>query len=489
MSDPRDRYDLDFRELHDIIRPGEVRPSDKILARVRKSDGLSEYESLKVWRLSPLGVELYDSSDEQLFSKGDPVDLEITIDGQRAIYQGLVVDLIQENELIRLLGIRLATKNDPVDVSEDRRKSTRWICSDEFYPSAVCSSPGVVNDFTQFQVRDISAKGMQLVCSLRNKYLLAGRTVLLTTNFPMVGEFVAPVKIVRVGLTAVNGKDKLSLGVEFMKVTDHMQKTMAQYLIQFSNVETLEELRVAGFNPGSVSKAVDFYYLKSQEDYQSVLKLRLSAHQFDRNIKEDLEVTPEDMGDIEDTRSRIIVGMYRDRVVATGRVRFNELDSPLEHEKYIDWPADMPRRDEILEISRVCTDPEFRRGDLLAGLFQFACATCIQMEKPYVLIGSWPEMRTFYSKLGWKDTGLSHKEPMWKSEQHLMLGHSLDGMLGRGVNPIYWNLIWRVVADHTISNGLVEPSGMDAIRLKIYRMFGPLSQWLFNRRRKLRPRK
>lgn len=485
----RNRYDLDFRELHGIIHPGDVRPSDRILARIRKRGSLSDFQSMKVWRLSPLGVELYENIEDASYVKGDPVDLEITIDGQRTTLQGLVVDLIEQNEVIRLLGIRLGTRTDVTTSGEERRKSTRWICSDDFYPSAAAPSPGVVNDFTQFQVRDISSNGMLLVCSLRNKYLLPGRTLLLSTNFPMVGEFVAPVKIVRVGLTAVNGKDKLSVGVEFVRLDDHMRKTMAQYLIQFSNVETLEELRIAGFNPGSVSKAVDFYYLKSEVDYQRVLELRLAAHEFDRNIKEDMHVAAHDMGDIEDTRSRIIVGMHQGRVVATGRIRFNELDAPLEHEKYISWPADLPRRDQILEISRVCTDPEFRRGDLLAGLFQFACATCIQMEKPYVLIGSWPEMMPFYSKLGWKDTGLSHREPMWKSQQHLMLGHSLDGMLGRGVNPIYWNLIWRVVADHTIKNGLIEPTGMDAIRLKIYRMFGPLANWLFNRRRKLRPRK
>ena len=262
-----------------------------------------------------------------------------------------------------------------------------------------------------------------------------------------------------------------------------------RYLIQFSNVETLEELRVAGFHPASVSKAVDFYYLKKEEDYQAILNLRYEAHQHDKNIKDGIDVTPTDMGDIEDARSRIIIGSYRGQVVATGRVRFNELDAPLEHEKYVEWPETLPRRDQILEISRVCTHPDFRRGDLLAGVFQFASSTCMQMEKPYVLIGSWPDMRPFYEKLGWLDTGLSHTEPMWEKPQHLMIGHVLDGILGRGINPIYWNLIWRVVADHTIANGLINPTGLDLFRVRIYRLFGPLSQWLFNRRRNLRPRK
>lgn len=489
MDETRDRYDLDFRELHQIIRPGEVRSSDRIIARVRKRDASTGYETLKVWKLSPLGIELDDPEEASKYSKGDPVDLEITIDGERSFYEGLVVDVVQQNELIRLLGIRLGVQTSDGQTSHDRRKAPRWMCSDEFCPSAMCTSPGVANDFTQFQIRDISKDGMQLVCSLRNKYLLPGRKLQLTCNFPMVGEFVVPVKIARVSLTALQGKDKLSVGVEFMQITDHIQKTLAQYLIQFSNVETLQELRIAGFTPASVSKAVDFYYLKSEEDYKKVLDLRLAAHQYDRNILEDLEVTPEDLGDIEDSRSRIIVGIYRDRIVATGRIRYNDMDSPLEHEKYVEWPTTLPRREQIMEISRVCTDPEFRRGDLLAGLFQFICATCIQTHKPYVLIGSWPEMRQFYEKIGFKDTGLSHTEPMWKSKQHLMIGHSVDTMLGRDVGPVYWNLIWRVASEHTIRNGLIQPAGLDSFRLRMYRFLGPVSQWLGNRRRKLRTRK
>lgn len=489
MNVNRTTYELDFRELHEIITPGEVRPSDRILARIRRSGATEEFQSIRVWRMSPFGIELEDATDDTSYSKGDGVELELTIDGQRSLFKGLVVDVVQQNALIRLIGLRLSKKNVPTKTSEERRKSTRWICSEDFYPSAICPSPGVVNDFTRFQVRDISPQGMQIACSLRNKYLLVGRKLLLTVNFPTVGEFNAPAQITRVGLTAINGKDQLAIGVEFLKLTDHMKNTMAQYLIQFSNVETLEELREEGFIPESVSKAVDFYYLKSEEDYKKVLELRLAAHEFDKNIKDEINVTADDMGDIEDTKSRIIVGTYRDRIVATGRVRFSEPNEPLEHEKYIDWPKNLPRRGEILEISRVCTHPDFRRGDLLAALFQFASATCFQYEKPYVLIGSWPEMKGFYEKLGWKDTGLSHREPMWKNEQHLLIANSLEGMLGKNVNPISWNLIWRVSAEHTIDNGLIEPSSMDAFRLKIYRLFGPFSKWLLNRRQKVRPRK
>jgi predicted GNAT family N-acyltransferase len=265
-----------------------------------------------------------------------------------------------------------------------------------------------------------------------------------------------------------------------------MRKVLGQYLIQFSNVDSLDELRSLGFTPPSIARAVNFYFLKTEQDYRSVLALRHLAHIHDNNLK-DKSVRDVDMGDIHDAEARIIVGKHADQIVATARVRFNSIDQPLEHEEFVDWPDRLPRRDLIIEVSRVCTHPDYRRGDLLAALFQFACATSIQHERPWVLIGSWSEMVPFYKKLGFRDTGLCHAEPLWNSKQHLMLGNARDTMLGRGVNPLYWNLIWRIVSDHTIENGIINPTGLDRVRLLLYRALGPFASLAVKLRRS--PRK
>lgn len=435
--------------------------------------------------MSPLGIELVHPAAGTDFKKGDSIDLEITISGQRMYFEGLVVDLVEENEHIKLLGVRLSRRFERND-TDDRRKTPRWLCSDDYFPTCVALSPGKINDYMLFQVRDVSLNGMQLICSLRNKFLIPDMKLRLTVSFPTIGDFVAVVKVARVGFATDTGKDKLSVGVRFLKVSDYMRKIMGQYLVQFSNVESLEELRHLGFRPNSVSKAVDFYYLKTELDYREVLKLRRLAHEADENLR-DIQISDGDMGDIHDTQARILVGKHDGKIVATARIRFNSLDEPLEHEQFVDWPDQLPRRDLIIEVSRVCVHPEFRKGDLLAGLFQFACATCIQPERPWVVIGSWIEMVPFYKKIGFRETGLRHEEEVWNAEQHLLIGNATDAMLGRGVNPIYWNLIWRMVSDHTIENGLIQPRGLDLLRLIVYRALGPIAHILFSLRK--RPRR
>jgi hypothetical protein len=437
--------------------------------------------------LEPARIELV-YPDEGSFNKGDPIDVEVTVAGERSYFEGLIVDLVQENEAIKLIGIRLSKRAVETDQEEDRRQSPRWLCSEDFFPSAVAPGKLGMNDSMRFQIRDISKGGLSLTCSLRNKFLLPGMSLTLAATFPEVGELVIRAKIVRVDITSDAGKDLLVVGTEFVYLNKRDRGILAQYLIQFSNAQSLEELRSNGFEPHSVSRGVDFYFLKSEEDYRQVLELRLLAHQSEGTIRA-TGVTPEDMGDINDARARILVGKYHDRVVVTGRVRFNDLSTPLEHEAHVELPKDFPRRDQIQEVSRLCTHPEFRRSDLLTSFFHFICSSSLSEDRPWYLMGSWERMIPFYRKIGFRETGLSHSEELWNQDQAILLGNAVDAMLGRTTHPLYWNLIWRQVSDYTIKNRILVPTKMDRVRLIALRALTPVAHMVFWYRRKPRKKK
>ncbi len=482
----RAKYDLDFKEIHDLIYPADVRPNDRVLARLRKRGHANpEYIPCRVWKLSPLGIELvYPQGGD--FNKGEPIDVEVTVGGERSYFEGLIVDLVQENEAIKLIGIRLSKRSVHIDQEEDRRRSPRWLCSEDFFPSAVSPGKLGMNDSMRFQIRDISKEGLQLTCSLRNKFLLPGMSLTLAATFPEVGELVLRVKIMRIDITSDAGKDQLVIGTEFVHLNKRDRAILAQYLIQFSNAESLQELRANGFEPHALSRGVDFYFLKSEDDYRQVLELRLLAHQSEGTIQNS-NVVPADMGDINDARARILIGKYRDRIVVTGRVRFNDLTTPLEHEAYVDLPKDFPRRDQIQEVSRLCTHPEFRKSDLLVSFFHFICSSSLHEDRPWYLMGSWDRMVPFYRKIGFRETGLSHGEDLWNQNQTILLGNAIDAMLGRTTHPLYWNLIWRQVSEYAIKNRIVIPTKMDKVRLAALRVLVPIAMLVFWYRRK--PRK
>ncbi len=469
----RESQDFDFSSIHSKIIPQDIRSTDRVLARIRKRNGAPAFIPMRVWKLSPLGVELLADADSAEFSKGDPIDLEIVLSGQRTVFEGLIVDVIHGLSPNHIIGIRLARKVSLEAPGAERRSGERWLCSDEFLPTCVAPSPGRFDDFIYFQVRDISADGLQLSCSLRNKFLIPGMRLTLSAVFPMGQVAQMEVEIARVAISSSGGRDRLVVGTRFCSISDFARTVLGQYIVQFSNVDSLDELRQASLAPTKVSLAVDFYNLRSEADYVEMLKLRYLAHAKDGNLKDGS--APEDLADIYDARSRIIIGKYKGRIIATARVRFNELEEPMEHEAYVAWPKHLPRRDQILEISRVATHPDFRRNDLLAALFRYTYMNVVQRDRPWVIMSCLDHMIPFYSKLGFSETGIKHTEPQWREDRvlNIMIANVFDLILGRDVSPLYWNFVWKDVARHYRAQGLIQVAGIDRVRLLAYESLAP----------------
>jgi predicted GNAT family N-acyltransferase len=481
----RDRFDLDFSDIHASVFPTDIREHDRVIARVRRRIEGDEYQEARAWRLSPLGVELVTKGLEDILRKSQKIDLELIIAGHRTTFEGLVVDVVKENSEISLAGIRLSSPKPTLHSEDNQRRSKRWLCGEDFFPTGVSPTPGRFNEYMYFQIRDISREGLQLLCSLRNKYLIPGTQLNLTASFPMVGDLSLSVRVTRVGVTSERDKDYLVVGTEYASLSQNARSIIGQYLLQFGNAESLADLRDAGFFPQSMAKGTDYYFLKSEQDYEQVLKLRLLAHQSGGTVSEQTNMY--DMSDRYDSNSRIIVAKYRGQIVASARIHYSPLEEPMEHEQYVEWPTSYPRRDTVFEITRVCTHPNFRSNDLLAGLLKFIATTCIQPQRPWVLISSTDAMVPFYQKIGLILTNLHYEHPVYRGKQNILLTNSLDVIRGRSVHPIYWNVIWNDVYHYLVETGILKPEPIDRARLRAYRLIFPFAVLIANISR--RPRK
>ncbi len=477
----RNKFDLDFSRIHEIIRPADVRKNDRIEARVRSTD-LGELVPMQVWKLSSLGVELVVDQQSAQLEKGSVVDLDLLIAGQRVHFDGSVVDIVQQNDHIKLAGIRFHRAENAGYQGPDRRTQHRWVCSPDYYPTATCPTPGSINDHMYFKIRDISSEGMQLTSSLRNKILVPGMVLHITANFGADGSFHVPVEVTRVGFASEGGRDRLAIGTRFKTLTSRMKSIISQYLIQFSTTTTLTELKEQGLWPKSVSSAVDFSYLSTKSEYEEVKELRLLAHRADQNLNQDVQA--EDMGDRYDGAARIIIGRHGGKVVCTVRVIFNTEDEPLEHEELLEWPDSLPRRSEIVEVSRLAIDPAYRHGDLLAGVLEFISVTIVQNHR-YIVMSCLERMIPFFGSVGLKATGFTYESKIFNDEGHVLLGETDRILLGRDIDPIVWNLVYRRAADTMIEANMLIPTGIDRSRLATYRMLSPLAKlmaWVRRRR-------
>ncbi len=479
-----------FQMLHGPFTPEEVRKGEQISAVVRSRDSKYPFSGeMQVWKMSPLGVELKVNSEKEMLPKGLPVDLELTIGTQSMTIKGLVVDYVCPRVNENRIGIRMvqASSGDEYKGGE-RRKKRRWLCAPQFLPTGIAPNPAKFNDFIYFRICDVSATGFQLLTSLRNKFIVVGMRIDCMISFPMVAQLHTILKVENVRIIMDQGVEQLAVGVTIEELTPELRETIGQYLMQFGLGTTPREIYESGLETPRVSKAVDYTFVKTEEEFQKALELRRLSYLHEGKIS--LQTNASDLTDIYDTRSRIVIGRYQGKIVCTARLTFNEIDERMEQEEFMEWSTDLPRRDKVVEIMRACTHPEFRGSDLLMGMFQFIALTVVQSRRPWIVINTTEKFKPLYQKIGFTETGHSYKVEMFNNLEHkVMIANVPEAMSGMNVNPIVWNLVWEEVSRYMENYGLLKPDSFRKVRMGVYRLLAPLAQlvykyWLKPKKRK-----
>lgn len=468
--------------IHGAAVPADVRDGEMISAKLTSNGGsVSIQKSLKVWKMSPLGVELIDSGPDAI-PKGMSVDLELQVGSHRSILNGLVVDDVVETPNKRFIHIRLVPRTRERVESIERRSSSRWICSDEFFPTAVASNPARFNDFVYFKIRDISVGGLKLHTSLRNKFVVPGMIFDCIVNFPMISQVKMRLEIKSARIETISGKEILALGATYDHSNKEISEAVGQYLIQFGSVNSLLDLRAQGLQIESVAKAVQYSYVRTKQEYDEVLKLRFETYRDAGKLKPGATVI--DMADAFDSRARIVIGKFKGKVVASARLIFNQFEDSMEQERFVVWPKELPRRDEMVEIMRACTDTEFRRSDLLISMFRFIAVTVAQSKRKWIVICATDEMMSLYEKIGFHQVNLSYNHSGLNGLRHnILLANVPDAMEGKTVGPITWNIVWSDVSRYLEQYGLIEPDPLTNIRLAMYRFIGPICKLAYRLQR------
>jgi hypothetical protein len=475
------------QEIHGPFQAADVRLGEPIVARclVRNSQDAAEHV-LQVWRISPLGVELVLPRDGLELDVGSELDLSIRFGRQQSQFTGLVVSTRSQESDRELIGVRWSQPTTAATgLPTERRSTERWLCGQEFLPTGVAPNPARFNDFIHFRVRDISKDGMQIVTSLRNKFIVPGMVFESLVSVPTMGQLKLDLHVINARITSEQGKDYLSVGVRIANPTPQASQMLGQFVFQFGPPTTLEALRSSGFEVGSSTRAVDFAYVRTSDEYKSVLQLRQRAYQ--QYGGSALGETPEALSDIFDARARILMAKYRGEVVGSLRLIFNESTDRFEHEDHFTLPSEFPRKDEMVEISRVCTHPEYRGSDLLIGLFRHAAMAVLQSRRQFVLGYAPPKLVPLYARLGARWLPVEFKHPSDDVNLKVFLIDVRGGLSGADINPVVWNAIYGEMIDYLDTREILDGSSLTHMRLSIYRALSPLAHVL--QRRVNRPRR
>lgn len=456
----------DINLINPVMRPEEVRLGDPITCKTLSPLG---NQTLKLWSYCPFGFEFL-SNDLELYKIGSTHQFEFTFGRTTASLSGSIVFI--KSEQPHQIGVRinydpgLARNND-----SDRRNYSRWNCPEHLLPSGTAPNPNRFNDFILFKVIDVSSSGLKLATSLRNKLLHVGQILECTLSVPMIGTLYTGLKVNRVAIETIQGKEQLILGAAFVKRDDVVLSTLSEYLLTFAEDCSVKTLRDAGFNAALSTSKFDFSYSKSTKDYEDVLDLRLSAYRESGKLSDDVD--RDFMRDEFDSRSRILTVKANGKLVGSARAMFHETGDKTSHERYLKYPHNFPKIDECLEVSRVCVKPEYQGAGLAHELVKHLALLTIKSGRKYVYLSAAGKLVGFWTELGFRDTGVSyiHKQ-LGNLEHKLLINDVKKSILGKCTSAKAWIDSYSHLYTYCVEYGLIEPSTLDLLRINGYRALG-----------------
>ena len=457
---------LEGEILHSPFYPSDIREGDRVSAELFVEEN---YVKMRVWRYSPFGIELVVPKDLQLAGNVS-YKMKIFFPDDELTLDSVQVARFTEEAIGNIVGFRIFTKREVGPAQNDRRKTSRWVCSENYLPTGTAPNPIKFNDHLIFRVDDISVGGMRLLTSMRNKFVYPGLTLECSISIPLVGSISLPLKIKYIDVLNKGETQILSLGTSFIKPNAFNLKCLAEYLLHFGQDVTVDSLMKSGFPIESNLKSFDFSYVKSKWEYESVLELRKIA--YEKNGKIDSGARPEDMADRFDARARILMVKKGESIVGSLRAMFHE--NYQESELFSDGVIGIPDIDveSAVELSRLCTHPEFRGVDIAYNLLAHMYLTAIKADKRFVYAGATGSMIDFYKNLGWNIHDVTYECSSLKGIPHKVISVDIHkAVLGRGVHPKIWNRVYRPLYEYLYERELIFPTPFEVFKIQFLKMF------------------
>ena len=437
------------------------------IARARRKESGEQFHSYEATSVTPFGSTIIVPSSIDI-SEGDKWEFEVVAGGNRSNFDAVAISI----RTVEATGESIAKFRFFVPEmsfgTEENRRTSRWNCSLEKLPKAVAAAPGKSEQFINFQVRNISADGLQLLTTLEHSYIVPGMDISLAITLPTIGSTTLRCTIVRARVAHDSGKEMLDVGVRFNEIQQSDRHMLGQYLIQFSNACSNTDLINEGLAPSNRSIGITFHHAKTSKEYEAVIKHRSAVSQQVRRGSESATIHPRD------SSARIIYGFKEGEIVCSVRVAYPEVSESLESESFLRWRDEIARRDEVVEISGVSISPgsPSEVESTTFALLRYVLLSSLNKQRKTLVAVVPSVLSNHVEKAGF----LAHGGTQFDSD-HVFYGNLQTTIAQSSITLRVWHLIWSDVGKKSQSIGADKLYGADREIFRMYRFL----DWLLNK--------
>lgn len=326
----------------------------------------------------------------------------------------------------------------------------------------------------------VSKTMLKVESSYKNRVILPGMKTRAVVLLPFSKKQIVYLEVK--AISPQGGENKTIVDFEVSRASNAFFESLSNYVLLFGATESIDEFRDSGISTRSLKLAKTTRYCKTDEEYEEVLQLRYKSYLTRVEAKDD-KVNLQVFADDYDQRSRIVMLYHQQKMVASVRVVFCKEDEKMEIENYIELPDHFPDKEDCMEISRLCIDPDYRRSDLLLSLFNEILLIALESKRNHALVTAPKDTAANYKRAGYRDMGVSFsiKEVMGNDEVELrVMGISLPDILrAKGINPLSWHLIYEDSLKIATFKGVLDGSGVNKIKSYLWPFLGRIGFKLY----------
>ncbi len=459
--------DKDFLRLSDRL---DIRKSDGIKSFVNVNE--IEKVQVEIFNISPFGCSVRLPLGISL-SLGQTVNFEIHFpDFQQVIYVSTVLWKKDIGGSLRV-GFEFNNQISPLaSIAPLNREEFPVVIPDYFKVSLTLYKPYLFFERSLISVIEFSSQIW--LCELYDTELILFKGQIINVwllNYEdekssIYGEVIEVHKV---------GTKRILIQMKINKVSSKVTNWLAHQLVLNCNFSPLI-VRKLGFETKEFSNGFRFRFVKTTSEYESVLKLRFKSYLDAGKIDSSKSWT--DMKAPLDHLSRILIAFHGEKLVASVSISYPDSeDCVLDTEKVYPngYPVKVPDKRKIVEISRLCTDSEYRRTDLLNRVFEYTYKSVLCGDRDFILTSTDVKLWTLYKKLGFKKTGMSYPHPYLSGIEHfIIIGKRSQPDYGADISPLAWNYLWREMNDYMIDRQILKHSLIEYVNILFYKFIGKI---------------
>ena len=157
-------------------------------------------------------------------------------------------------------------------------------------------------------------------------------------------------------------------------------------------------------------------------------------------------------------------------MVSSIALTFPSEDTTLDTERALPsgYPSGFPAKTTIMELSRLCIDPEYQKGDILIRIFEHAYRVFSTSGREVAITSSDDTLWPTYEKIGFKKTGLTYPHPVLNGiPHHILRIDRRDVYLAKGISFLTWFVVYSRMTEYLWSTNAIELSFFEKLRVSI----------------------